>query len=533
MKRKGLRGTIFALVAVVLLELILVATYLVLSRCVIVNWHLYPRDRKTLDLCGQELSVQDYKTLSWRLPDTDIRWNVPFQDKYLSSDIQELTLTRLDAGDADALAYFPKLEVVHAEACTDYPGLAALSRQYPHLDVRYSVPLAGQSLPSSSTEVTVLTLDAEAAAMLDCLPRLTRVNVAARADEELIGQISRQHPDWVIDTSNAIDGVDVTAQTQSLDLSGRELTPAAVTQLVTCLPQLETVDLRDCSLSQTELMELSASFPDCFFLWQAQIGKAQFLTDAEEIDISGVKLDSTQAVEEMLDCLPNLKRVIMCSCGLDDETMDDLNRRYEDIRFVWSVQIGIMQVRTDATFFYPFVYERQMGIKNLRVNEADLYPLRYCTDMIAIDIGHMSEVTTCEWAAFMPNLKYLILVETSITDLTPLSNLKNLVFLEIFTTNITDYSPLLGCTALEDLNLGKTYGDPAPIAKMTWLKNLWWSGIQGTYGLPCSDAPELLAKALPNTTMKFNLENPNVNNGWRQLDNYKAMRDLMGVFYLT
>ncbi len=68
---------------------------------------------------------------------------------------------------------------------------------------------------------------------------------------------------------------------------------------------------------------------------------------------------------------------------------------------------------------------------------------------------------------------------------------------------------------------------------MTWLKNLWWSGIQGTYGLPCSDAPEMLAKALPNTTMKFRLDNPNVNNGWRQLDNYKAMRDVMGIFYLT
>ncbi len=533
MERKELRGTFLALAVVVLLAVILIVTYLVLGRSVIVNWHLYPRNRQALDLRGQNLSVQDYKMLSWKLPDTDICWNVPFQDKYLPSNSRELTLTRLDDDVAGALVYFPQLEVIHAEQCTDYSGLAALWEQFPQLDVRYSVPLVRQRLPSSSTEVKVLSLDAETAAILEYLPRLTRVNVATCADEGLIDEISLQHPDWTVDTSDTIDGVKVTAQTRSLDLSGKQLTLAAVTWLVENLPRLETVNLSDCSLSQAELMELTASFPDCFFLWRAQIGKAQFLTDAEEIDISGVQLDSTRAVEEMLDFLPNVKRVIMCSCGLDDETMDDLNRRYEDIRFVWSVNIKNIKVRTDATFFYPFVYERQMGIKNLRVNETDLYPLRYCTDMIAIDIGHMSEVTTCEWAAFMPNLKYLILVETSITDLTPLSNLKNLVFLEIFTTKITDYSPLLGCTALEDLNLGKTYGDPAPIAKMTWLKNLWWSGIQGTYGLPCSDAPEMLAKALPNTTMKFRLDNPNVNNGWRQLDNYKAMRDVMGIFYLT
>ena len=527
MERKGLRGTFLASAVVVLLFLILVVTYLVLSRCVIVNWHFYPRDQQPLDLRAEALSVRGYNILSWKLPKTEILWNVPFQNGYLPSDTQEMTLTQLDDDTAAALAFFPKLQVIHAEECTDYAGLAALWRQYPHLDVRYSVPLDGRSLPSSTTEVKVLTLDRKTAAVLDCLPRLTRVTVATCADEELIGEISLQHPDWTVDTSAAVHAANVTAKTRSLDLSGQQLTSDSVTWLVENLPKLEKLDLRDCSLSQTELMELSASFPDCFFLWRAQIGKVQFLTDAEEIDISGVKLDGTQAVEDLLEYLPNLKRVIMCSCGLDDETMDALNRRYEDIRFVWSVRIKNMDIRTDATFFYPFVYERQMGIKNLRVDQEDLYPLRYCTDMIAIDIGHMTQVTTCEWAAFMPNLKYLILAETAITDLTPLSGLKNLAFLEIFTTKITDYSPLLGCTGLEDLNLGNTYGDPAPIAKMTWLKNLWWSGMG------YSDVPALLAKALPNTTMKFNLNTPNANNGWRQLDNYKAMRDLMGVFYLT
>lgn len=92
---------------------------------------------------------------------------------------------------------------------------------------------------------------------------------------------------------------------------------------------------------------------------------------------------------------------------------------------------------------------------------------------------------------------------------------------------------LLGCTALEDLNLGLTYGDPGPILQMTWLKNLWWSGIEGTAGLPCSDAPQRLREALPNTKMKFNLETPNVDNGWRQLPNYYAMRNHLGMFYLT
>ena len=69
--------------------------------------------------------------------------------------------------------------------------------------------------------------------------------------------------------------------------------------------------------------------------------------------------------------------------------------------------------------------------------------------------------------------------------------------------------------------------------KMTWLKNLWWMGIEGNTRYPYRNTPEKLREALPNTTMKFYLETPNVDNGWRQLENYYRMRDLMDVFYLT
>ncbi len=253
----------------------------------------------------------------------------------------------------------------------------------------------------------------------------------------------------------------------------------------------------------------------------------EFASSCLELDLSGISL-TREEVESLLPEFPNVQRVIMCGCGLSDETMDELNCTYEDIRFIWSVHIRNVDIRTDTKWFYPFKYNRDMI-----VTEEDLYPLRYCIDIEAVDIGHMTQVKTIEWARYMPKLKYLVIAECGVSDLSPLEGLENLAFLEMFTTKVTDYSPLLKCPALEDLNLGNTYGDPAPIAQMTWLKHLWWSGIQGTYGLPCSDAPHTLPEALPNTVMKFYLMTPNVENGWRQLDNYYAMRDLMDVFYLT
>ena len=67
---------------------------------------------------------------------------------------------------------------------------------------------------------------------------------------------------------------------------------------------------------------------------------------------------------------------------------------------------------------------------------------------------------------------------------------------------------------------------------MTWLKNLWWSGVDGTYGRPCSNAKAVLTEALPNTHLRFNLAHPTAD-GWRKLDNYFGMRDYMGMFYLS
>ena len=94
-----------------------------------------------------------------------------------------------------------------------------------------------------------------------------------------------------------------------------------------------------------------------------------------------------------------------------------------------------------------------------------------------------------------------------------------------------DYSPLLGCTGLEDLNLGYTYGDPAPIAKMTWLRNLWWGGIHHVPWYRGEDPAALLRQGLPNTKLMF-YAGSSTGLGWRELPHYYEMRDRIGMYYM-
>lgn len=531
-KKEASRKAAVVLLALagILLALVVGSCALLFTRYLWVGGGFRQRGDDLLDLRGERISLSDYEKVAQAFPGREILWDIPLQSGPVSCDASRVAVSSLSEEDWQALELMPNLTLLDAAGCRDYDRLLDFQARHPQCQVRYTVTLDGQEYPSDAQSITVSRLDLSALAeAMSYLPQLSQVEFtgSAPSDAEL-DQLTAAFPQVFIHCFLPLGGTTVDSAATELDLHGRAVTAEEVTRLVSRMPNLTRVNLLGCPLEDSQVLQLAEAFPGCLFLWELRLGDQVFRTDAEELDLSGWRVSGTQAVERYLPCFPNLKRVIMCNCGLDDETMDALNRKYEDIRFIWSVRIQDVEIRTDTKWFYPYKYRKDMVVV-----EEDLYPLRYCTDIEAIDIGHMTQVKTCDWVSYMPNLKYLIIIETAITDISPLSNLKNLVFLEIFTTKITDYSPLLGCTALEDLNLGNTYGNPAPILQMTWLKNLWWGGIEGSVGLICSDAPQRLREALPDTNMKFNMETPNVNNGWRQLDNYYAMRDLMDVFYLT
>ena len=175
------------------------------------------------------------------------------------------------------------------------------------------------------------------------------------------------------------------------------------------------------------------------------------------IDISDYPVEDPAWVESLLPYFPRLQKVVMCRCGLDNETMNALNRRHEDVNFVWEVSVGVVKVRTDTDYFAPVVTGRH-------VYEGEMDNLKYCPDIIAVDVGHMG-LKTCDWARYMPKLQYLIIADSGISDISALAECKELIFLEMFLTPVKDYIPLLSCKKLEDLNMCYTYGDPEPIAK--------------------------------------------------------------------
>lgn len=470
-----------------------------------------------LDLRGTGITLGEHEWLKRKLPQCEILWEIQFQGSYYQPDTQYLTISQLNMGDVVLLDYLPKLTCVDALECQDYEALAELSRRHPECQVLYNVEIGGVLWNQDTGEMELSGADAgELSRRLPALLKLQTVHLTEPLPKpEELAALSAQLPQVDITWKAAIDGREFDGFAEELNLpclqSGGELI-----EKLPYFPRLRRMDLRGGRFTPEEREAVQTLCPQTEILWDVVVDGKAIPPDTVTLDLSGHTALELAQLEQAFAYLPALQKVILCDCGFSSEELDALNRKYEHVRIVWNVTIGGRNTRTDETYFAP----NKWGIK---LDDENAYDLRYCTDMVCVDIGHMKKVTNCDWAAFMPELTYLIVAETGVKDLSPLKELKKLRYLEAFLTPVTDLTPLTGCTALEDLNLCYTYGDPQPIGEMTWLKRVWWTQNW--------KARAELPKKLPDTQLEFSAAS-STGNGWREGPLYYAMRDYIGMGYM-
>ena len=231
--------------------------------------------------------------------------------------------------------------------------------------------------------------------------------------------------------------------------------------------------------------------------------------------------------------LPNLKKLVMCDCGPDNAAMDTLLAAYPDVKFVWNIQIGTHTLRTDATGFstknpskhYTSASSEEYikQVKScVRLEKGDIEALKYCTDLVALDLGHnylTNEDLTV--IAGLTHLKILILADNKITDISALSALKELEYIELFMNSITDISPICGIETLTDVNICNiNLKNIEPLKQLTHCKRLWYAMN------PCSRSA---MKEVADTLTPYGCEcnytvTDETDGGWRELNGKKVER---------
>ena len=532
-----MRGKTALLATLLALAVLLAAsggTALILHDNYLIDFQLYPKNAVSMDLRGQDISIDHYEALRQKLPGCKILWDVPFQGEKLPSDTTVITVDTLTEEDVSALACFPKLETVHAENCRDYDSLLRLRKAYPNVTVSSRVTLDGTEYPADTDTVELRAASPENLELLPFLTELRTVIADGGDAPQDFSELSRYCEEKGLNFRLHIGEELVDANVQELTVEG---IADADLSLLGSLPNLKKLHMVDPAADPAALTALSAAYPDMNISWEVHIGDSVFQSTDTEVDLSQTVVTDIAEVEKQMAYLPNAEKVIFGLCGRDNpdwgnskakvaacdienEDMAAYRDRVRDkYKVVWTVRLGpSIALRTDKDNFMP----NHFGVGRLFDDYA--HNLRYCEDMVCLDVGHMT-LTDISFVEFMPKLKYLILAWTEVQYIEPIRSCKNLIWLELDNSCIRDYSPLVDCTALQDLNIGKTFCDITPITKMTWLKNLYMIFCDGGKAWQCT-------QALPDTHVVANGD-ATVGGGWRRLPNYYDMRDCLGMYYMN
>lgn len=506
-----------------------------LATHVVVGNNAIPKNAAATDLRGQNVTAEQYEKLAQRLPDTDIRWDVPLSTGEQDSYSEELTLSSLTAEDVELMKLFPRLrQVTFTEDFADYPQALALTEALPALDVSWSVELGGKRWANDAAELTMDTASVTAAGLTEKLAYLPGAESLTLegdpAGYDLLDAVAEAYPDLRVRADLELLGTVVSSDVEELSFAGRtDLTQKDLDFLrdnAWRFPELKSVDLTDCGFEDAVLIDLASKL-DRDVVWTTHVYGVPIRSTDTQIDVSYRRIgDNGAQIEALLPGLRHLEKVVMLECGISDEDMDQLDQRHENVKFVWMVHFGGYQMRSDETAFIAAKWEKGYLFNNTSA------PLKYCRDLVALDMGHQ-KFTDITFLYNMPHLRFLILADGPVFDITPIASLQELEYLELFKTQVTDLSPLLECKNLKDLNICYipfAAGDSAyeVLMQTTWLERLFY------FGNPWSQAErDAIRDAYPETSevVLYNgLESTGLD--WRYHERYYEMRDLLDIYYM-
>ena len=285
--------------------------------------------------------------------------------------------------------------------------------------------------------------------------------VSENAEEE---QIVEPEPDPVPATV-FIHGTEYDRNISYLDLS--DCAPEEIPEIadtIRDMPELEEIVLMDeegsSQLSLDDVALLTDAAPDALFTYSFDLYDQSISLSDNEIKYKDIEIgnEGEENIRKALSVLNKCSRFVLDECGIDDEVMAGINEDFPDIRVVWRVHVGNKTALTD----YPII-RMTHGITDEMTG-----PLKYCTDVVYMDLGHDEGISDISFTANMPALECLILSSAGVSDLTPLKNCKNLTWLELVNcVKLKDISPVAGLDSIKYLNISNTgIRDISPVMDM-------------------------------------------------------------------
>ena len=279
----------------------------------------------------------------------------------------------------------------------------------------------------------------------------------------------------------------------------------------------EQIDLTGYRLTVRQIQDVTARCADRTVAWQLDVDGVPVTPDMTELDLSGHDLAGLGVdLYELFGMLPNLTRADICKTGFTNADYAALQDTFPDIRMIWEIVWHHWTFRTDVVAFSTM----KTCAQTFFLYDEDAQYLRYCTDLVALDLGH-NRVHDWSFLQYMPNLKILIAVDNQVKDLSWIQYTPKLEYLEFFVGYVTDLSFLQYTPNLKDLNISyNRVSDATYLYNLPNLERLWMEHTR----IPYSDYQKL-KETYPNAKIVRNGEG-SIDQGWRTHERYYAMRSM-------
>lgn len=458
----------------------------------------------------------------------------------VESNATELNLQGKNITDISSLYSLENLELVDLRNNPiNQTDIVAFIETNPNCQVLWSVQVYSQEFDNTAETISFNTSDtvnkSDIEDFINLLKNLKTIqlyntNISSADYAELKNDFSQIDFDMTV----IISGCEFNNDSSVIDLSNctEEYDKSLLAELE-YLNEINSIIFGDNAISNELKDELIEKYPNISFDWKTQLLNKDYSSAATEIDISGTEISDLEGFKSQLHYLTNLEYIDMCDCGLTNLQMEELIAEYPQIKFVWKVQVGSWEMRTDIKAFgtcYSEDFEggSYIGGSGAWLEDKEATNLKYCKDLITLDIGHQHLLNDFSFLLELDNLKHLIVALSDFEDASLLTHMKDLEYLEIFMTNVSDLSPLLELNNLKYLNCSIT---PIPnvdyLVDMKQLEVLWLCNAENI----SRDEAARLEEALPNCYINTTAQGA-TRDGWRSYDNqgYIDMRESLNMF---
>ena len=388
---------------------------------------------------------------------------VKMSSSTVKDDAQRITAV-VTPEDLKLLDGFESLVSADFSGSTCYPELMDWAERHPLVEVHYTVDFPGGVTAQNTAAKLDLTglSDADAEEAMDALEYLPQLKAVDLGSEQTglspktACEFFSRYPDLDFSYHCKLFGKDSVLDETRLDLtqvSPKEILASLDT--ISALRNLKEIRLGDeerkDAPSWEEILALREAAPDVKIDYNFTIFELPFTLEDEEVDISYHPVrENWPEILSIAKCMPNLKTLLMDSCGVGNEDMATIRDALPDTEVVWRINFGATySARTNVIK----ILASKPSLGGTLYN-SDLEVFKYFTKIKYLDIGHNETITDLSFVRYMPDLEVLIIAMNPLGDLTPLADCKNLEYLELFYSNTDDLSPLAGLKTLKHLNVG-------------------------------------------------------------------------------